>query len=219
MVPLSGCPALHIGPLSKNRKTNFFSYDIYSFAINRIYNIYISVFGGGQGRREIILRMWEQKPLQVITGKKQCAMPSIAASFVAAKRSFSRRFAWSRRHKFPYMRNFDRSWSFRRCFWRWLSAVWAISRSRHQSRSRRQSVSFNRVNKLKLWNFDPPLGLPGHFQWSFWCRQRVISLKYDGVGAWQLPLPSAAEQKSRSRRRKNVKAEGTRDICGILMDH
>ena len=69
------------------------SYDIYGFAINIIYKqnstICTSHFSeGGQGRREIIFRMWEQKPLWVITGKKQCAMPSFAASFVAAKRSF-----------------------------------------------------------------------------------------------------------------------------------
>ena len=37
MALLSGCPALHIGPLSKNRKKIFVSYDIYGFAINRIY--------------------------------------------------------------------------------------------------------------------------------------------------------------------------------------
>ena len=31
--------------------------------------MYISVFGGGQGRREIIFRIWKQKPLRVIAGK------------------------------------------------------------------------------------------------------------------------------------------------------
>ena len=46
--------------------------------------MYISVFRC-QGRREIIFRRKEQKPLQVIVGKKQCTMSSIAASFVAAK--------------------------------------------------------------------------------------------------------------------------------------
>ena len=50
------------------------------------------------------------------------------------------------------------------------------------------------VNKPKLRNFDRPLGLPGHLQSRFLCRQRVISSKYDGAGAWQLPLMSAAEQ-------------------------
>ena len=93
-------------------------------------------------------------------------MPSITASFVAAKRSFSRRFAWSRRHKFSYLQNFDRSWLSRRCFWCRLCAVWAISGSRHQPRSRRRSVSCDRVNvnKPKLRHFDRPLGLPGHLQ-------------------------------------------------------
>ena len=131
-------------------------------------------------------------------------MPSIAPSFVAAKRSFSRRFAWSRRHKFSYLRNFDRSWSSPAIFWCRQRAVWAISGSRHQPRSRRRSVSCDRVNvnKPKLWNFDRPLGLPGHFQWIFLRRQGVISSTYDGAGAWQLPLPSAAEQRSRSHRRK-----------------
>ena len=50
------------GPLSKNRKKLlFFSYNIYGFAINRIYKnstICISrFFSGGQGRQEIIFRM------------------------------------------------------------------------------------------------------------------------------------------------------------------
>ena len=83
-------------------------------------------------------------------------------------------------------------------FWRWLRAVWAISGSRHQPRSRGRSVSYDRVNvnKPKLRNFDRPLGLPGHLQWSFWRRQRVMSSKYDGAYAWQLPILSVAEQQS-----------------------
>ena len=125
-------------------------------------------FGGGQDRREIIFRMWTVSSDS--RKKKQCAMLLIASSFVAAKQSFSRRFAWSRRHKFLYLRNFDRSWSSRRCFWRRLRAVWAISGSRHQPRSRCRSISCERVNvnNPKLWNFDRPLGLPGHLQWSFY---------------------------------------------------
>ena len=59
----------------------------------------------------------------------------------------------------------------RRCFWRQQRAVWAISRSRHLPRSRRQSIfiSCNRVNvnKPKLWNFDQQLGLPGHLSEVF----------------------------------------------------
>ena len=102
-------------------------------------------------------------------------------------RSRTRHSAWFRRHKFSYLLNFDRSGSSRRCFWRRLRAVWAISRSR------RRSFSCDRVNvnKPKLRNFDRPLGLPGHLQSSFLHRQSVISSKY-GAGAWQ--LPSAAEQ-------------------------
>ena len=62
MVPLSLWPALHIGPIPKNIFKILFSYNIYGFAINRIYkkNSTICVsrfFGGGQGRREIIFRM------------------------------------------------------------------------------------------------------------------------------------------------------------------
>ena len=134
-------------------------------------------------------------------------MPSISASFVAAKRSFSRRFAWFRRHEFSYLQNFDRSWSSRRCFWHWFHAVWAISRSRQKPRSRHRSVSCDRVNvnKPKFRNFDWPLGLPGHLQSSFLHQQHVISSKYDGAGAWQLPLPSVAEQQSRSCKRKQTK--------------
>ena len=140
--------------------------------------MYISVFRwGGQVCREIIFRMWKQKPLRVIAGKKRCAMPSIVTSFIAANKSFFRRLAWSHRHTFSYLRNFDRSWSSRRCFWRRQRAVWAIAGSRHQPRSRWRSVSCDRVNinNPKLRNFDRPLGLAGHLEWSFWCRQRVIS--------------------------------------------
>ena len=112
--------------------------------------MYISVFRWSQRRQEIIFRRWEQKPLRVIVGKKnRCAMLSIVASFVAAKRSFSRRFAWSRRHTFSHLRNFDRSWSSLRCFWCWLSAIWAISGSCHQLLSRRWCVSCNLVNVKK----------------------------------------------------------------------
>ena len=148
--------------------------------------------------------MWKQKLLRVMTEKKQCAMPSIAAAFVVAKRSFSRRFVSSHRHTLSYLRNFDRSGSSWRCFWRRLRAVWAISGSRHQPRIHRRSVSCDRVNinKPKLQNFDRPLGLPGHLQKSFWRRQRVIYSKYDSAGAWQ--LPSATEQQSRSHRRKQT---------------
>ena len=112
-------------------------------------------------------------------------MPSITASFVAAKRRFSRRLAWSHGHKFSYLQNFDWSWLSRRRFWRRLRAVWMIARSRHQLRSRQRSVSCDRVNvnKPKLRNFERPLGLPGHLQWSFWRLQRVISSKYDSAGA------------------------------------
>ena len=72
-------------------------------------------------------------------------------------------------HKFSYLWNFNRSWSSRRCFWRRLRAVWVISRSRQKPQSRRRSVSCDRVNihKTKLRNFDRPLRLPGHLQWSF----------------------------------------------------
>ena len=112
-------------------------------------------------------------------------------SGVAAKRSFSRRFAWSRKHKFLYLRKFDRPGLSRWCFWRRPCAIWTISGSRHQPRSRRRSVSCNllNVNKHKLQNFDRPLGLSDHLQWSFWCRQHVISSKYDGASVWQLSLP------------------------------
>ena len=109
---------------------------------------------------------------------------SIAASFVAAKKSFSRRFAWSRRHNFRICGISIDPGHRRWCFWRGQRAVWAISRSRHQLRSRRRSIICDRVNvnKPKLRNFDRPLGLPGHLQWSFWRRHRVISSKYDGAG-------------------------------------
>ena len=160
MAPLSRCLALHIGPLSKNRQNKFFFFDIYGFAINRIYRktlqfVYLDFFLWGQCHREIIFQMWEQKPLRVIREKN--------------------------------------------------SAQCRQSR-RHQPRCCRRSVSYNRVNvtKPELWNFNRLLALPGHLQRNFWRRQRVISSKYDGAGAWQLPLPSAAEQQSWSRRHKHT---------------
>ena len=140
-------------------------------------------------------------------------MPSIAASFVAAKRSFSRCFAWSCRHKFSYLRNFNRSWSSRQCLWRRLRAVWAISGSRHQPRSRRRSVSCDRVNvnKPKLRNFDRPLGLPDHLQWSFW-RRNVLSLRNTMVRV-------RGNCCCRGTTVAIAQKEGTRDICRILMNH
>ena len=141
--------------------------------------MYISVFRwGSKSSRNYF---WNVKTKAVASDSKkskQCAMPSIAASFVAAKRSFSRCFAWSDRHKFSYLRNCDRSWSSRRCFWRRLHAVWAISENRHKPRSRRRSVSCDRVNvnKHKLQNFNRPLGLPGHFSEVFYV-ENVSSLR------------------------------------------
>ena len=86
-------------------------------------------------------------------------MLSIGASFVAAKRSFSRYFAWSRINFRTCGISIDPGHR-RRCFWRRQRAVWAISRSRHQPRGRRRSISCNRVNvnRPKLRNFDRPLG-------------------------------------------------------------
>ena len=207
MAPLSGWPALPIGPLSKNC----------TICISRFFG------GGGQGCREIIFRVWA---VASESRKKQCAMPSIAASFVAAKKRFSRRFAtfaWSRRHTFSYLRNFDRSWSSRRCCWRRLHAVWAISGSCHQPRSRRRSVSCDRVNvnKPKLRNFDRPLGLPGHLhspvKFLHQQKKNVTSLRNTTVrvcGNCRCHQPW-----NNSRDQTDVKAEGTRDICGISMHH
>ena len=73
LIPSAGGPDIHIGPLFKIRKQNIICYDIYGCTINRIYkkkyNMYISFFGGGRGRWEIIFRMWKQKPLRVIAEK------------------------------------------------------------------------------------------------------------------------------------------------------
>ena len=131
--------------------------------------MYISVFRWGSRSLRNYFSNVKTKAVVSDRRKKKFAMPSIAASFVAEKRSFSRRFAWFRRHKFSYLRNFDRSWSSRWCFWRRLRAVWAISRRRQKPWSRRRNVSCNlvNVNKPKLRNFDRPLGLPGHLQSSF----------------------------------------------------
>ena len=118
-------------------------------------------------------------------------MPSSATSFVVAKRSYSRCIAWSRRHKFSYLRNFDPCHR-RRCFWRRQHAVWTISGSRHQSRSRRRSyrqpwnnsrdrayVNWRKCGRYTryLRNFDGPLGLSGRRRQCFWRRQYVISSK------------------------------------------
>ena len=53
-----------------------------------------------------------------------------------------------------------------------------------------------------------PLGLPGHQRQCFWRLQRVITVVRvissadDGASSWQLPLLSAMELHSQSRRRK-----------------
>ena len=55
--------------------------------------MYISVFQWGQGRREIIFRMCEQKPLRMIAEKKT-VRNAVNRSFVrSSKKKFSRRFA------------------------------------------------------------------------------------------------------------------------------
>ena len=145
-------------------------------------------------------------------------MPSIAASFVAAKRSFSRRFACSRRHKFSYLRNFDRSWSLPAMFFDVGNVPFELSGSRHQPWSRRRSVSCDRVNvnNPKLRNFDRPLWLPGHLQCIFYVGN-VSSLRNTTVrvrGNCRYRQPP-----NNSRDRTDVNAEGTRNICRISMDH
>ena len=97
MAPLSGWAALYTGPLSKNRKIFIFlSYNVYGFAINRIYkklyNMYISIFRwGSKPSRNHFSNVKTKAVANDSRKKEQCAMPSIAASFVAAKRSFPRR--------------------------------------------------------------------------------------------------------------------------------
>ena len=108
-----------------------------------------------------------------------------------------------------YLRNFDRplglpghhQW----CFLCLQPVVRAIS-SEDEGMSLRQqplpSAMKNQSGSLRrkfwtpqyLWNFDWPLGLPGHCRWCFWCRQHVdwaISSEDDGRSPWQLSLPSA----------------------------
>ena len=151
---------------------------LYIESTKKLYNMYISVFRWGRGRREIIFRMWKQK-------SKRCAMPSIVASYVAAKRNFRDALLDLVGINLRICGISIDPGNRRRCFWRRQRAVWAISGSCHQPRSRRRSVSCDRVNvnKPKLQKFDRPLGLPGHLHGSIWRTQRVISLKYDGAGA------------------------------------
>ena len=139
--------------------------------------MYISVFRWDQGRWEIIFRMWKQKPLPVIAGKKTVCKAVNRGVVRSSKKMFSRCFAWSRMHKLSYLRNFDWSWSFQRCFNVGYVPFERSPEAANQLRSRRQSVMCDRVNvnKPKLQNFDRLLGLPGHLQWSFWFQQRVIS--------------------------------------------
>ena len=130
MAPLSGCPALHIGPLFKYRRNKCFSHYIYGFAIYRIYkklyNMYISVCRwGSRSSRNYFSNVKTKAVASDSRKKKQCAMPSMVAAFVAAKRSFSRRFAWSRRNKLSYLRNFDQSWSFLAIFLTLATCRWS----------------------------------------------------------------------------------------------
>ena len=199
---------LSITFLFKNRKKVFLlTYDIYGFAINRIYqklsNMYISVFRWGHGCREIIFHRWEQKPLQVTVGKN-IALWYRNGGIQAAKRCFSRGLAWSRRHQFLKMRNFDQSWTLPAMFFdnvSFLRKTMARVRGNcccHQPWSTsRDLVHINRhqIGRYMsyLRNFNRPLGLPGNRWRCFWCRQCVISLKNDGASPWQLPLPSVVE--------------------------
>ena len=155
--------------LSKNRKEIVFSYDIYGFAINRIYkqlyNMYISVFRWGSRSSRNYFSNVRTKAVASDSRKKLCAMPSIAASFVAAKRSFSRRFACFRRHKFWFLRkiiSIDPGHPGDAFYGGYVP----FERSPEATISRHRSVSCDRVNinKPKLRNFDRPLGLPGHLQ-------------------------------------------------------
>ena len=149
--------------------------------------MYISVLRWSQGCREIIFQMWKQKRLRVIAEK------------------FFRRFAWSRRHTFSYLWNFDR-------------CRLSDPGSRHQSRSRRRIISCDRVNvnKPKLWNFDRLLGLPCHLHEvinvSHMSSLRNTTVRVRGNCHCRQP-------RNHSRNRADVKAEGARDICRISMDH
>ena len=92
MVPLSGWPALHTGPLSKNRKKKFVSYDIYGFAINRIYTktlqyVYLGFSLGVKVVRKSFFEC-EKKAVASDSRKKTVRNAVNRASFVAAKRSF-----------------------------------------------------------------------------------------------------------------------------------
>ena len=97
MAPLFGRPALHTGPLTKNRKQIFFSYNNYGFAINRIYKKTLQyVYLGFSLWVKVVEKSFfecETKAVASDSRKKRCAIPLIAVSFVAAKISFSRRFA------------------------------------------------------------------------------------------------------------------------------
>ena len=74
-------------------KQYFFSYNIYGFAINRIYkknyNMYIAVFRWGSRSSRSHFSNVKTKAVASDSRKKtRCAMSSITASFVAAKKSF-----------------------------------------------------------------------------------------------------------------------------------
>ena len=91
-------------------------------------------------------------------------MSTIAASFIAAKRRFRDDLLDLVGINFCICEISIDPGHRQRCFWSRQRAVWAISGSRHQPRTRRRSVSCDRVNinKPKLQNFDRPFGLPGH---------------------------------------------------------
>ena len=108
---------------------------------------------------------FECEPLRVIA--KKTVRNTVYCGIVrSSKKSFSRHYALSCRHKFLYLRNFiDPGHSgdvfdvdyvpFVR------SAEAAISRG--AAAGALVAISVN-VNKPKLQNFDRPLGLPGHLQ-------------------------------------------------------
>ena len=90
MASLSGCPALHICPLFKNRKKNWFSYDIYGFGINRIYKKTLQyVYLGFLVRVKVVEKLFfigENKAVASESRKKKTVCNG--GGVVAAKRSF-----------------------------------------------------------------------------------------------------------------------------------
>ena len=147
--------------------------------------MYISVFYGGQGRREIIFWIWEQKTLRVIAGKKTVRNAVNRGIVRSCKNKLLRRSAWSRMHKFAYFAEFQSILVIPAMFL--TSAMCRLSDLRKQPSAAggRWSISCDRVNinKPKLQNLDRPFAWSSPVKFLTSARCHLFEIRWCGFMA------------------------------------